>query len=117
MTGTPSSVASPLLAGWRNTMPWLHGWPRSSRSHRGRSYLFDSTPTMSGADTGDDRVVAVWGRSVAVAAPRDSSRQAGFIPVPAKWSHIGMDRGHFVAHAAGGGMDINFFPQAQGLNR
>jgi hypothetical protein len=28
-----------------------------------------------------------------------------------------MDRGHFVAHAAGGGMDVNFFPQAKGLNR
>lgn len=28
-----------------------------------------------------------------------------------------MYRGHFVAHAGGGGMDMNFFPQAKGLNR
>jgi len=81
------------------------------------TYLFDSAPTMSGSTTGDDRVVAVWGRSVAVQGPREKARQAGFIPVPEKWSHIGLDRGHFVAHAAGGGMDMNFFPQAKGLNR
>ena len=81
------------------------------------TYLFDCTPSMSGADSGDDRVVAVWGQSAPAAAPRDKGRQAGFIPVPEKWSHIGMDRGHFVAHAAGGGMDMNFFSQAKGLNR
>src|ERR1700710_59112 len=81
------------------------------------TYLFDGTPSMSGADSGDDRVVAVWGQSAPAAAARDKGRQAGFIPVPDRWSHIGMDRGHFVAHAAGGGMDMNFFPQAKGLNR
>jgi hypothetical protein len=81
------------------------------------TYLFDDTPSMSGADSGDDRVVAVWGNSVAPEAPREKGRQAGFIPVPEKWSHVGMDRGHFVAYAAGGGMDMNFFPQATGLNR
>lgn len=66
---------------------------------------------------GDDRVVAVWGRASAPEGRRDTSRQSGFIPVPATWSQRGRDRGHFVAHAAGGGMDINFFPQAKGLNR
>jgi hypothetical protein len=81
------------------------------------TYLFDGTPSMSGADNGDDRVVAVWGQSAPAGATRDKGRQAGFIPVPERWSHVGMDRGHFVAHAAGGGMDMNFFPQARGLNR
>jgi hypothetical protein len=81
------------------------------------TYLFADTPSMSGADSGDDRVVAVWGNSVAPQAPREKRRQAGFIPVPEKWSHVGIDRGHFVAYAAGGGMDMNFFPQATGLNR
>jgi hypothetical protein len=79
------------------------------------TYLFDMAPSMG--DVGDDRVVAVWGRSTVAPAPRDRSRQAGFIPVPEKWSKAGYDRGHFVAHAAGGGMDMNFFPQAKGLNR
>jgi hypothetical protein len=85
--------------------------------HGALTYLFDSTPTLTGAAEGDDRVVAVWGHSVAVDGPRDRSRQAGLIPVPSSWSERGRDRGHFVAHAAGGGMDMNFFPQAQGLNR
>ena len=58
------------------------------------TYLFDGTPSMSGASSGDDRVVAVWGHSVAAQVPREKGRQAGFIPVPEKWSHIGMDRGH-----------------------
>jgi hypothetical protein len=79
------------------------------------TYLFDMAPSMG--DIGDDRVVAVWGRSTAATAPRDRTRQAGFIPVPQKWSKAGYDRGHFVSHAAGGGMDMNFFPQAKGLNR
>jgi hypothetical protein len=79
------------------------------------TYLFDMAPSMG--DVGDDRVVAVWGRSTAAPAPRDRSRQAGFIPIPEKWSKAGYDRGHFIAHAAGGGMDMNFFPQATGLNR
>jgi hypothetical protein len=78
-------------------------------------YLFDGAPSMSDAEAGDDRVVAVWGHSVAAKSPREKDRQAGFIPVPEKWSHVGMDRGHFVAHAAGGGMDMNFFPQAKVL--
>lgn len=114
-----SFIRGESVAGWLEEYDALAPWVAEILEipQGPLTYLFDSTPTMSGADTGDDRVVAVWGRSVAVAAPRDSSRQAGFIPVPAKWSHIGMDRGHFVAHAAGGGMDINFFPQAQGLNR
>ncbi|MCW2993637.1 MAG: hypothetical protein JWQ18_1132 [Conexibacter sp.] len=79
------------------------------------TFLFDMAPSMG--DVGDDRVVAVWGRSVAAAGVRDKARQAGFIPVPEKWSKAGYDRGHFVSHAAGGGMDMNFFPQAKGLNR
>lgn len=58
------------------------------------TYLFDGTPSMSGAGSGDDRVVAIWGHSVGAQEPREKGRQAGFIPVPEKWSHIGMDRGH-----------------------
>ena len=81
------------------------------------TYLFDAAPTMDGLDVGDDRVVAVWGHSRRADGPRDRGRQAGFIPNPPTWSQAGRDRGHFVARAAGGGMDMNFFPQAAGLNR
>jgi hypothetical protein len=112
-------VRSALVEGWLEdydaTTPWVA--EVLEIPHGPLTYLFDSAPTMSGADSGNDRVVAVWGDSVAAVAPREKGRQAGFIPVPEKWSHVGMDRGHFVAHAAGGGMDMNFFPQAKGLNR
>jgi hypothetical protein len=81
------------------------------------TYLFDAAPTLTGADSGDDRVVAVWGHSRLAKAARDRGRQRGFIPNPPTWSQAGRDRGHFVAHAAGGGMDMNFFPQGAGLNR
>ncbi len=81
------------------------------------TYLFDAAPTLSALDAGDDRVVAAWGHSRPASGPRDQARQAGFIPSPATWSGAGRDRGHLIAHAAGGGLDINLFPQAAGLNR
>lgn len=110
-----AELVEPWLEGYDSMTPWVAEVMEISQGSL--TYLFDSTPTMSGAATGDDRVVAVWGLSAAVDAPREKGRQAGFIPVPDKWSQAGMDRGHFVAHAAGGGMDMNFFPQARGLNR
>jgi hypothetical protein len=81
-------------------------------------YLFDAAPTSSGAQGGgDDRVVVVWGRSSMPATRRDRRRLTGFIPVPASWSGRGRDRGHLVAHALGGGLDLNLVPQWSPLNR
>jgi hypothetical protein len=81
-------------------------------------FLFDAAPTLNRApESGDDRVVAVWGRSRAPEQRRDRTRLAGFLPNPLSWSHAGLDRGHFVAHAAGGGLDLNLFPQLSALNR
>ena len=51
------------------------------------------------------------------AGRRDRARLRGFILSPVSWSRRGRDRGHFVAHAAGGGLDLNLFPQAARLNR
>lgn len=81
-------------------------------------YLFDAAPTSSGAEGGgDDRVVVVWGRSSAPATRRDRGRLAGFIPVPGSWSGRGRDRGHLIAHALGGELDLNLLPQSSALNR
>jgi hypothetical protein len=112
-------VRASLVEGWLQEYDAMTPWAADVMeiSLGALIYLFDGTPTMSGAQAGDDRVVAVWGHSVVTESPREKARQAGFIPVPEKWSHVGMGRGHFVAHAAGGGMDMNFFPQAKGLNR
>ena len=82
-------------------------------------YLFDEAPSrgVEGAETADARVVGVWGRPSSARGERDRARQRGFLPDAGRWSEAGFDRGHFVAHGLGGGMDVNFFPQAADLNR
>lgn len=82
-------------------------------------YLLDAAPTLKPVTDlpADDRVVAVWGHSQQVVNPRDRARLAGFLPDTATWSRARLDRGHLVAHAAGGGLDLNLFPQAMNLNR
>jgi catechol 2,3-dioxygenase-like lactoylglutathione lyase family enzyme len=83
------------------------------------TFLFDAGPTLIGdrRGHGDDRAVAVWGRSTSPVGGRDRARIAGSLPNPLHWSRRHRDRGHFVAHATGGGLDLNLFPQALGLNR
>jgi hypothetical protein len=85
------------------------------------TFLFNAGPTLIGDrhrdSDGDDRVVAVWGHSASPSRRRDRARIAGFLPNPLLWSGRDRDRGHFVAHAAGGGLDLNLFPQTAGLNR
>jgi hypothetical protein len=82
-------------------------------------YLFDAAPRLRHHRNaaGDDRVVAAWGWSSAPGNARERTRMAGFLPVPEAWSGRRLDRGHLVAHAAGGGLDLNLFPQAAHLNR
>lgn len=60
----------------------------------------------------EDRAVVAYGRSRAAQIGRDSTRIAGF-----PGSDERGDRGHLVAHAAGGGLDINIFHQNTHLNR
>lgn len=111
----------PWLSEYRTQTPWDSGVMEISQAEL--TYLLDAARTFTGATRGDDRVVAVWGRSRSDSgSKRDRARQAGLIPGPATWSELagtegkaGRDRGHFVARAAGGGMDLNLFPQAVGL--
>jgi hypothetical protein len=83
------------------------------------TFLFDAGPTLTEnrLGKGEDRVVAAWGHSQRPAVKRDRGRLAGFLPFPRLWSGAKRDRGHFIAHAAGGGTDLNLFPQALALNR
>ena len=83
-------------------------------------YLFDhaSGGAEAGGSAVEDRVVAVWGVSRREpAASRDRSRMRGFLR--GVWSAVypGADRGHFLAHTLGGGLDINLFPQSKRINR
>jgi len=84
----------------------------------GFEYLFDYSADLIArgllpASPGrEDQVVAVFGRSFRARAGRPASRIAGF-----PGSDDRGDRGHFLAHAAGGGVDINLFHQDLRLNR
>ncbi|HEX7676533.1 MAG TPA: hypothetical protein VF713_00300 [Thermoanaerobaculia bacterium] len=84
----------------------------------GFEYLFDYSTELIArgllpASPGrEDRVVVAFGRSVRASAGRPASRIAGF-----PGSDDRGDRGHFLAHAAGGGVDINLFHQELQLNR
>lgn len=44
------------------------------------------------------------------------NQQAGFLPGFTR-QHPGKDRGHFLSHAQGGLMDVNFFPRKCEVNR
>jgi len=80
-------------------------------------YLFDFCTEL--IDVGqlrpgsrEDRTVAAYGISQSNTGKRDSARMRGF-----PGSDERGDRGHLVAHAAGGGPDINVFHQEAYLNR
>ncbi len=86
-------------------------------SDGGYRYLFD---------LGAERVVAAYGSSRYNPSKRDSARMAGFLGSTAGLSwrerffathHDRYDRGHFMSHRQGGGLDINLFPQRADINR
>lgn len=91
------------------------------------SYLFDCTWSGSQVTSSpievipDDRVVAVHGISRPAPKPRDKSRMHGFprggIGVVLAELKDSFDRGHYLGHALGGGVDINLFPQWAQINQ
>jgi hypothetical protein len=73
-------------------------------------------------DAAAERVVLVYGLSTAPDSARDASRMRGFPDPNASMRAVDAngaraDRGHFVAHSAGGQLDMNLFPQRRDLNR
>jgi len=87
----------------------------------GFEYLFDYTSEPlrpRAADVPEDRLVGVFGLSKSPAAPRDANRIRGFPGGELRTSDQNRpDKGHFIAHSAGGGLEINIFPQRRELNR
>jgi hypothetical protein len=80
----------------------------------GARFLFDLA-SAAGAERAD-RTVAAWGRSRRAPHPRDESYQRGY-PSPRGRAIRPLDKGHMVAHAAGGTFGPNIFPQDRRLNR
>jgi hypothetical protein len=64
-----------------------------------------------------DRVVGVLGISLPMRGRRRGSMAKGWVEHPEEIDRSGRDMGHFIAHAIGGGLDMNVFSQARDLNR
>ncbi len=64
-----------------------------------------------------DRVIGVLGTSAPRRGPRRGSLQNGCLDLPEELAHSPRDKGHFIAHSIGGGLDVNVFLQDRRLNR
>jgi len=65
----------------------------------------------------EDRVIAVLGTSARTEERRDSSRIRRWGAPTDELLSAYRDKGHFMAHCIGGGLDVNLFPQERRLNR
>jgi hypothetical protein len=89
----------------------------------GFEYLFDFTSELVSRNVIDpkqqveDRVVAVFGCSKEAIKKRDINRQRGFLGPTKRVFGSNYDKGHFIGHSLGGGLDINLFPQRRVINR
>jgi hypothetical protein len=99
-------------------------WCRAYRASWSPSELREISDRMSVFiyDLMRDRVMIAYAVSRDQGAERDSSRMQGFPVEPIPTGSDGepvfvADRGHFIAHASGGRLDINLFPQRRELNR
>jgi hypothetical protein len=80
----------------------------------GARFLFDFASSVGAAQAA--RTIAAWGRSRRAPRPRDQAYQRGY-PSPRGRATRPLDKGHMVAHAAGGTFGPNMFPQDRDLNR
>ncbi|MGO8796908.1 MAG: hypothetical protein ACLQLC_18970 [Candidatus Sulfotelmatobacter sp.] len=65
----------------------------------------------------EDRVVGVFGTSSSAPETRGSGRIRGWGEPPEELVGSERDKGHFMAHCIGGGLDVNVFSQDRRLNR
>jgi hypothetical protein len=82
----------------------------------GFTFLFDQSSGQTAE--AEDRLVAALGTSRRPSKGRDASRMRGFLGGRIEIAGKGLfDKGHVMAHASGGGLDVNLFPQRPQLNR
>jgi hypothetical protein len=87
--------------------------------HGAFRYVYDwySELERTYSETIEDRVVGVYGRSGLRADPRERRWMRGWLGPTTKVFDAGTDKGHFIAHAAGGGLAVNIFAQRRDINR
>ncbi|WP_162909918.1 hypothetical protein [Aggregatilinea lenta] len=85
------------------------------------TYLYDMGNAYDEGDPQnprvESRVVAVYGCSQLPRTNRDTSRMRGWLGPSGLRGDGNYDKGHFIAHMAGGGLDINLFFQRRDINR
>lgn len=125
--------------------PWCDHYLRMPGA-TGEIVEFEDHGTRFLFDLGAERVVAAFGVSDPTSAARDTSRMSGFLKKSAPPSHAAdratssgaderrlramsfrdryvalhghrYDRGHFISHKQGGGLDVNLFPQRADINQ
>ena len=107
---------------------WIEDYRKATKSDvaivefedKGFTFLFDQSEDFSTAfvrgRSKEPRVVVVFGRAINASEVRNKSRMQGFLRGFQK-TYPGYDRGHFIAHATGGMLDQNLFPQKSTVNR
>jgi hypothetical protein len=105
--------------------------PQPANVHRIKigsyEYLYDfstelvKSERMKIEEMVEDRLVAVHGRTQLSRRKREDSILRGFPRGPIEYIEsflrASYDRGHFIAHTLGGGLNINIFPQKTDINR
>jgi hypothetical protein len=110
---------------WRDTYVDLSVRPTNLLrvGDEGFAYIFDwysalVDPIAFAADkANEDRLVGACGVSRRAGTTRNVSRQRGWIGPTEKYLGTDRDKGHFVPHSLGGGLEINLFVQLRELNR
>ena len=114
-----------LLVQWHDSYIVAVGRPTNLVRFASRSfeYVFDlysgleATGEIPYDQTVEDRVVAVLGTSATTDEPRTGTRMRGWLGETGEIVGAVRDKGHFIAHCIGGGLDLNVFSQDRNLNR
>ena len=88
--------------------------------NRDFSFMFDvqsQNPYQTDDDFIEDRVVVFFGLSKTSEVKRDASRMSGYLRNVFNWTDKDTDKGHFIGHSMGGGVDENLFAQKKQINR
>lgn len=110
---------------------WLHNYkqmtPRITnicgQSFNSFEYVYDDVASLEKAGkvaasgNVESRVVYVHGHSASPAVRRNVSRQRGWVGPTGRFLGPDTDKGHFMAHSIGGGLEINIFAQSRHINR
>ncbi len=86
-------------------------------------YIYDDYATLETtgvvplSPTIESRVVGVLGLSNPTSERRDASRLRGWVGATEEYLGENTDKGHFIAHTIGGGLEVNIFAQRRDINR